>query len=196
MDSREYWADVTFYKKAERARPEKKPPEQIAKEKRIREAWKSLKEASRLAYQLRQDFIAGLTVTSRNKDQMLEGAVTYILLTSAYHSLDKNAVYGILNIDPKDYAQHTRKHLLDTYAQNAEIKKDIIPQLIYASFGDSEKPAYANDYQIDYPIHRSEEPSMDALYDWLISLGYEPSDEERSLRDGTHPAYHMKEQSE
>ena len=69
----------------------------------------------------------------------------------------------------------------------------MIPRLIYAAFADSEKPAYSTSYQSDYPAYQKN-LTAETMYDWLISLGYEPSDEERSLRDGTHPAYHMNEE--
>ncbi|MBQ9347561.1 MAG: hypothetical protein IJT94_09530, partial [Oscillibacter sp.] len=187
---------VTFYKKAQHAKPEKKSPEQAEKERRIREAWTTLKEASSLAHSLRSQFVEGLTINSKNQPQMLAGAMTQILLHADYHGIDYDAVSKILGVASGVYGGQRLENLLNGYnaAQSAG-DRTVIPRLIYAAFADSEKPAYSTSYQSDFPAYQKN-LTAETMYDWLISLGYEPSDEERSLRDGTHPAYHMKEQSE
>ena len=67
-----------------------------------------------------------------------------------------------------------------------------IPGAIYALFDDSKKESYANGYQKAYPEYRKS-TKLDGLYLWLTSLGYQMSDEEKALQDGTHELYHMKE---
>lgn len=196
LDTGEYWSSIRFYKKAERVKPKKKPPEQAEKERRIREAWTTLKEASSLAHSLRSQFVEGLTINSKNQPQMLAGAMTQILLHADYHGIDYDAVSKILGVASGVYGGQRLENLLNGYnaAQSAG-DRTVIPRLIYAAFADSEKPAYSTSYQSDFPAYQKN-LTAETMYDWLISLGYEPSDEERSLRDGTHPAYHMKEQSE
>ena len=70
-----------------------------------------------------------------------------------------------------------------------------IPGAIYALFDDSKKESYANGYQKAYPEYRRS-TKLDGLYLWLTSLGYQMSDEEKALQDGTHELYHMKEPEE
>ena len=59
----------------------------------------------------------------------------------------------------------------------------------YATFED--KPSndyfYARDWE--FKIMYEKNVMLDALYDSLIALGYEMSDEERELRDGTHELF-------
>lgn len=40
-----------------------------------------------------------------------------------------------------------------------------------------------------YHYHHDENSTLDRVYDFLISLGYEMSDEEKALRDGTHELF-------
>ncbi|MBQ9348592.1 MAG: ParB/RepB/Spo0J family partition protein, partial [Oscillibacter sp.] len=182
------YAHVTFYEVAKRAKAEQKPPEQAEKERRIREAWTALKEASSLAHSLRSQFVEGLTINSKSQPQMLAGAMTQILLHADYHGIDYDAVSKILGVASGVYGGQRLENLLNGYnaAQSAG-DRTVIPRLIYAAFADSEKPAYSTSYQSDYPAYQKN-LTAETMYDWLISLGYEPSDEERSLRDGTHPA--------
>ncbi len=60
--------------------------------------------------------------------------------------------------------------------------------LVYASFGDSDELSFAQGWQREYPKY-DPCPKLAVLYDWLISLGYEMSDEEKAMRDGTHELF-------
>lgn len=42
-------------------------------------------------------------------------------------------------------------------------------------------------------IKHAPNDTLDAIYDGLIALGYEMSDEERALRDGTHELFQSSE---
>ena len=46
----------------------------------------------------------------------------------------------------------------------------------------------------EYEIAHRPNSELDRLYDFLISLGYEMSDEEKALRDGTHELLHRQEE--
>ena len=186
------YARVTFYCKFARSKTEQKSAEQIEKERSIRAAWKTLKEASGLAYQLRSKFVAGLSVTAKNQAQMLDGAMSFILMEVCYHGADRDACFGALGIDPGDYEKRKLENLRSAYLEKQSGDKTVLPRLIYAAFADSKKPAYSTSYQDDYPKFQKN-PNADMLYDWLTSLGYEMSDEEKTLRDGTHPAFAMNE---
>ena len=190
--SRTSFAYVSFYQKHQRAKSEPKPPEQIEKERHIREAWDMLKSASAIAYRLRSEFAAKLSVTAKNQTQMLRGAMSFILLNTAYHGPDRDACYRILGADDaaSSYGDCRMRKVLNAYAEMSVTDKTILPRIIYAAFADSEKYTYSTEYQSKYPAHR-ECVEADALYDWLISLGYEMSDDEKALRDGTHPAFSL-----
>lgn len=63
------------------------------------------------------------------------------------------------------------------------------PALIYTGFGDKETLDYFGGYESrDFPSY-SNVAQLNAVYDWLISLGYEMSDDEKAMKDGTHEIY-------
>ena len=61
-----------------------------------------------------------------------------------------------------------------------------IPKLIYAAYGDANRDKYHTEYKGQFPTHKAC-LRLDMLYTWLCSLGYEMSDDEKQLQDGTHP---------
>jgi len=74
----------------------------------------------------------------------------------------------------------------------AELMKqidEVTPKIIYAAFCD-ENEYYHTRYIQQFPRHQSNS-RLDALYDWLCSVGYEMSDDEKGLRDGTHELLHL-----
>lgn len=69
------------------------------------------------------------------------------------------------------------------------------PTLVYANFGDGENVGYINSYKSRWPEYEKN-ARLDALYDWLISLGYDMSDEEKAMRDGTHEVFAARGQAD
>ena len=82
-------------------------------------------------------------------------------------------------------------------AQAAEKNPEyVLLACAYASV-DSDDEGYW-DYQWNNNLHTNEcvhtqNDELDRLYDFLITLGYELSDEEKALRDGTHELFKNKE---
>ena len=67
--------------------------------------------------------------------------------------------------------------------------------LVYALFGDSGKmKCVKHDYRGTYPEYELNN-KLNMLYNWLISLGYEMSDVEKTLLDGTHELFHRGNQT-
>ena len=63
----------------------------------------------------------------------------------------------------------------------------VLPAVLYAACGDSEKNSYwVRNYNKVYPVHRQNNV-LDLTYDFLAAFGYELSDTEKALKDGTHP---------
>lgn len=46
----------------------------------------------------------------------------------------------------------------------------------------------------EYEVAHKPNGELDRLYDFLISLGYQMSDEEKAMRDGTHELLHRREE--
>ena len=184
-------SSLRLFRKTERAKPQKKPPEQIAKEKAIAEAWKSLEETAELAWSLRKDFVGSLTVTKKNRQDVLYGALPGLMLQIiSYNSADRNAINQVFGIEQGYDPKRDEK-----MAENLDSVTDkALPGLIYAGFGDDAKTFCTMDtYRKRFPVyHMSVKCKL--LYDWLKRLGYEPSTEEDSMLNGTHAAFRAWEQ--
>ena len=63
-----------------------------------------------------------------------------------------------------------------------------LAKVIYCTLGDSNQNSYFNGYRKQMPQYGENLP-LDVLYEWLVKLGYEMSDEEKLLQDGKHPLY-------
>lgn len=66
-----------------------------------------------------------------------------------------------------------------------------VPLVVYLAFCD-DKEVYHSTYKSDWPRYQKN-LRLDKLYEWLISLGYTMSDDERGLKDGTHELLHRGE---
>lgn len=82
---------------------------------------------------------------------------------------------------------------------DAELKKLIVRQPVWValcaaylrmegSAGNYYTMPYNNEYGSSIPVHQKNR-AMDELYDMLINLDYEMSEEEIQMRDGTHPLF-------
>ncbi len=177
------YGTLSFYKELPKKKPQKRPQAEIDREKLIDGVRTELTEKTADFCRLRHDFIQGLHATSKNIDQILAGAVTAAMLhVVTYVRSDSTRVNEILGVDenvPYDEKLNRRLQIL------GERGKAVYPQIIYTAFGDGKENGYVGGAVKDYPEHR-ENKILDALYDWLCSLGYQMSDEERALREGTH----------
>lgn len=181
-----------LFTKAKKPPKEKKSQDQLDKERKVREAWKVVTDASKAAYELRKAFVDGVTMGAKNKLDVLTGAV-YASMVEVIdcNSPDRDAACAVLGVDAKSYGM---ERILSAWEAYAKIKPADMAKLIYAFFGDSAK----EDYTIRYSTH-NELPKygrclkLEILYNWLCSLGYQMSDEETAMMNGTHEVYHRGE---
>jgi hypothetical protein len=80
-----------------------------------------------------------------------------------------------------------REMLLEKYRENPE-RAMLCLAYCYGDDGEYSNYHSAESWN-DYIIVHKKNDKLDALYDFLIALGYEMSDEEQQLRDGTHPLF-------
>lgn len=181
------WGDLTFYRKRPKAAAAKKSAAQIAEEKAVARALASVKEETEITYELRKTFIDSLHVTQKNIGLMLRGAAIGTVAGAAlYKSADRNAILRLVDIDPDGKWDDVRSG-----AVNAAVSldnDDLIPAIIYAQFQDSKNNGYYTAYKTEWLRH-DKNLMLDALYAWLISMGYEMSDDEKALQNGTHELF-------
>lgn len=178
---------VQFFQKRKRAAPEKKSPEQQAKEKRISDAWAVIHEQAAVAYQLRSDFVKGLHYTQKNANLILKGALLAgILKATDYMGSNRDAIMDMLGQDKGNYARDRGVKVLAAFAT---ADPENYPALIYALFDDGPKEdCTGSSYQKQYPEYYPSS-KLTGLYAWLMDLGYEMSSEEKAMQDGSHEVF-------
>lgn len=181
------YGSLYFYRKRKKAPAEKKSQEQIDREKAMAEAHAALREETAIAYELRQKFVQSLSVTQKTMPMLLRGAEIGIVVSSImYRGADRSELLNLFGVDPNGAYNDVRRNGVKAVSDYAET--DRMPAVIYAMFQDSKNNGYGSTYKGDWP-KREENLSLDALYAWLVLMGYEMSDDEKALQDGTHELF-------
>lgn len=179
---------IVFFEKSKRAEPVRRSAEEIEREKRIAEAWSQLDEKAAVAYELRSSFVKNLSYGKRNAEQVLRGALIYgIVRANAYLSSDDKTIRAILKLEDSGWADERAVKAVDALH---ELSEKQIPALVYALFDDNAKEGWADSYRKAYPKY-SVSAKLKGLYAWLTSLGYEMSEEEQLLMNGTHELFRI-----
>lgn len=174
---------LRFYTERKRAAPKKRPQEEIDKEKAIKDAHERCREISELSRMLRCDFINGLTMTDKNKEQILQGAIRAIAYSGvAYTSVSSEKMYGIAGVK-NEWSDESKAAAIESILT----KPETFIKVIYEGFCDTNE-TYHSSWKGAYPNHTAN-IKLDILYAWLVSLGYEMSDEEKAMQDGTHEVF-------
>lgn len=182
---------VKLYYRVPKPTPKKRSPAEIAAEKKINEAHATLEALTSEAYSLRKTFIREFKPTKDQKDEMLKGAV-YACLREQYQynsHVNKTEIYTEVSgadIDVSNYnASYRLDQILEAYKKN---NKRAMVGIIYASLENTSDTRCHTTYKGEYPKY-SRNRGLELLYDWLCSLGYQMSDMEKSLMDGSHPIF-------
>lgn len=187
----ESWGELKIYILTPKAAPVKRSTAEIEKEKRIKEAHEKLEALASEAYELRYAFIKQLRVTKANEEAIRDGAFLALICEQHYYNshINKCEVYQeIAGIDGLENVYMTNEVIAKVLEAYHEEPKRLIPSIIYASFGDTRGERFNSSYKGEYPNH-VKNARLSLLYEWLISLGYEMSDDERGMMDGTHPIF-------
>lgn len=149
-----------------------------------------------MAYNLRKDFAVGLRLTAKNAPLVLRGSLMANIFKDYYpaHSHSPSLLDEVFPLSDgetpteKIYGDERRKRYILRLTDNPSMA----PFFVYISFKDGDNQGYGSEQYVGsawVPCYRGSD-KLDTIYDWLISLGYEMSDEEKALRDGTHEIYH------
>lgn len=182
----ESYGKFELYAESPKAKPVKRPKAEIEKEKRIKEAWEVYDEKTALAYKLRSEFIASLSVPKSKTEVVLRGAAVLCALKNvSYFAGNSTEVYKFLGLEDKQQEKDIIATVCNT-VRSGDLA--LLTKIIYSAFGDSSSLGYTYNYRWKYPEHINTN-QLNELYTWLISLGYEMSDEEKALQDGTHEVF-------
>ena len=175
---------IYLYEPAERT---KRSPEEIEEEKRIARAWEYLDKQAAEMYERRKAFIEQLTVTKKNESAILNGAILRTMAASFHYIyFESSKLYPMLGVTYDVGASDNYEKLFAAFWKS---KKDNLAKLVYMMWADSEKYSpTSSGFRRAWPewsINRILTP----LYEWLVSLGYEMTDNEKDLMTGKAKIY-------
>lgn len=167
---------------ADAAETEKSSREDEAQRER-RERRERLDEISNLAFRLRYDFVRELTPAKAKKHAkaIMEFAAC-VLLDDGYSDFDEENTMEMLGLEYDEDADAPCGELPAAIAANPE---KALLVAAYCGGGDSSSWRYYNYSDCGHAGHTD----LDRIYDILGRMGYEISDEERALREGTHELF-------
>lgn len=182
-----YPRNVEFYvKETKKGKAREKSAKEIEKERRIKEAWFKVDAMAATHYELRKAFMENFKATTKQHELVLMGAYSVAVLQGVAYiglgSVNKEAGIDSKHFDPKR-DEKAVKLAFDGYFDIQQCAN-----VIYKLFGDSEKGNYANNSRFGYPTYKIN-PRLEALYHWLVALGYQMSSEEKLLATGQHEVF-------
>lgn len=179
---------VGLHQKRANATREKKSEEQKNKERAQRENKKQARELAEMCFNLRKQFVEGLSLTKQNTDAVLMGATKLISYYCQSHSQwHSDGVSELLGLEKFEYGKKVREAV-------QKIEKGDSVKLLYACYDDGPQSFPGSiDVAGDFVRYdASFNTPLWLLYDWLVSMGYEKSTDEQAMMDGTHKIYHAK----
>lgn len=181
---RTYWGDLEIYRKKPKNKVEKRSKAQILREKQIGDCSKALKDLSEAAKQLRANFIKSTVMHQRNRNVMLTGAAQVLCegIFNYQYSISATEVLDFLGMEKSNEYGKNGERLRALLGEDERV---VLPAVIYLCFENRSQLRYWTEVSGEFPKHMENE-RLDALYTWLCSLGYEMSDEELALQNGTH----------
>ena len=193
-DSKKYFYvvsnnNIRLYKEFEKETKTITPEE---KEYNLREA--RLKKLTKQAYRMRYDFVKNFTASKKHIKEIMSFLMS-MMLRNIY--LDTDDILKMLDIDIIENPENN----VNSWIETEKKKRDIITEkyneqperilfvTLYFGTCDSGTNKYYHARSWEKKIAYDANEKLDKLYDFLISVGYEMSDEEQQLRDGTHELF-------
>lgn len=173
-------------------RPKKKAekPKKSPKEIKVEERNAALRKVTEKAYHMRREFISNFS-----SGKKYESVLNLWLREFIERDLTGHHIYGA-NVEllceklGEKYAKH--KYSVDKEKLQAYAEKEpgnILALMIYAMSNDDKNNGYYyQGYGTSLPTYKKNE-NLDFVYKKLELLGYEMSDEEKALCDGTHELF-------
>lgn len=196
----EKWGYIALMVKDEptAATPEEeaKRREEQMKQERKNAAEKALAEATARAYELRADFVATASATAIKKH--LADIVALWAYAEYWDDTDwltEEEIAQATGVEPldvedddngEDDAEFTLQAVTDAISKTPE---KVLLRMIYARLGDGKSNGYFHSYWNSYTMKHEENEKLDRIYALLVKLGYDMSDDEKALQDGTHELF-------
>ncbi len=173
----------------------KKTPEDIQREEQEREEKRirgELTEISERHRSLRYDFISSYGAAKKNLKTIMQFMATAIIVDAGnWISANDDTLYGLLGFEIDDDTMDDDLEKMAKEAVNERPEYSLLA-CAYAIADDTNEnywySTWSSEQRRTIFLHH-ENPNLDRIYDFLISLGYQMSDEEKAMRDGTHELF-------
>ncbi|MCL2563578.1 MAG: ParB/RepB/Spo0J family partition protein [Oscillospiraceae bacterium] len=175
-----YWVKLYTWPAAQ---DEAEDTEQAQAKQREKERINQLDSLARQTYELRRDFIKGLTGLKKNHETLpiiVEFAVETMFHTG-HRSFKGEQFMKLLDLEVAEDGSIDVELLSDPVSSSPE---RVLLLAAYSNSHDGSRQSY-HDWRGEY----EEWEALDRVYRYIERLGYEPSDEERAYRDGTHELF-------
>ena len=162
--------------------------ERKEREREFKRVGDELEEITKRHFALRSEFVSNFGAAKRNAMQIMKYAAGIIVGDGKYRMDDINAelLAKLLDLDIDE--DTTYPELRAMVEAKMERKHEyVLLACAYASCDYDENQYWRQEWDNGayHHVHQDND-GLDRLYDFLISLGYEMSDEEKAMRDGTH----------
>lgn len=157
-----------------------------------------LREITGRHYALRTEFVAGFSASKKHLAKICKYAASIIVGDGGWRQNAVNAELAgeLLDMDVDDNTDYP------AFTALVEGCADESPEyaLLVCAYASVERDGmgyWAESWNTDrreYEVVYKPNGELDDIYDFLISLGYQMSDEEKAMRDGTHELLHRQEE--
>lgn len=139
-------------------------------------------------YDMRIDCINNLSaVTAVQKDAVIKQLIGNIFNTYVLNRIDYEELKDVTGLI-YDEDEEVLVNLDELTRKSADLEV-LCAKLTYFLFDDSKSQSYIKKYCSAGENARYINPKLNSIYNFLTMLGYVMSDEEKQLRDGTHPIF-------
>lgn len=178
---------ATLYKK----RSEEDKPEPKLEELEFNERKAKLEELAKRSYKMRSEFVKNFASVKKYAANIHAFAFSVMIKCGG---ININKLLQWLNIpDPPKGTSYVDALEMKQNAALAKYKENPERTMLYTAYLSTDDGPHRNYFNAQswkgYKITHVKSERLDLIYDALIDLGYEMSEEEQRLRDGTHELY-------
>lgn len=183
---------IDLYKTRDVAAEDAEKAKRDAAREEERMIGESFHNITELMFNLRREFVVELTPTDCKKG--FPAIARYMACAADDNfDLDLTLIGNILGVDlSQEFVDSSGKDwykILDEDGVYGTMPEKVLLALAYSSMDSSYCGYWSKDWNVErqkYVYSYRENPTLDATYEMLTALGYEISDDEQALRDGTH----------
>lgn len=192
----EYNCCVIFYRPVpEKAKGTKEKKQDDAKEIVFRQKSEKIKVLSEEHFRLREKFIKNLHATEKNRGLILLGGFWAGVHSRMEYDNSLEAMANLLGVDKKLAYSLRFEEKKQAVAEKLDgMEPDTQKELVWLMWKDGPSCDFASVNHYEKTVRHVQNAGLWLEYQWLMKLGYEVSEEEEQLMNGTHEIFENPEE--